>query len=51
MNKLCFPPALFVVRGAGRCAEGGISGGGVTTSAGDSCAELENPLVNPSAND
>ena len=33
---------------AGGCAERRIAGGGMATSAGDTCVELEDPLVNPS---
>ena len=44
MNKWCCPPDLF----AGRCVEGGIAGGGVSTSAGDASVELEDLLVKPS---
>ena len=52
VNKLCFPPALFEVGFPGGCADGGIAGGGIriVTSAGDTSVELEDSLVNPSAN-
>ena len=50
MNTLCFPPDLFEVGFAGGCAEGGISGGGMATSAGDTSVELDDTLVNPSVN-
>ena len=35
---------------AGGCAQGGIAGGGMATSAGETSVELEGPLVNPSVN-
>ena len=50
VNKLCFPPAFFEIGFSGRCAEGGIAGGGKATSAGDTSVELEDPLVNLSVN-
>ena len=48
VNKLCFLPALFELGFAGGCAEGGTAGGGISTSAGDTSVELDDPLVNPS---
>ena len=47
MNKLCFPPALFEVGFAGGCAEGESAGGGISTSAGATSAELDDPRVDP----
>ena len=50
MNKLCFHNALLEVGFAGRCAEGGSAGGGISTSAGKTSVELEDLLMNPSVN-
>ena len=50
VNKLCFPLDLFEVGFAEGCADGGIAGGGMATSAGDTSVELEDRLVNPSVN-
>ena len=44
------PPNVFEVRFVGGCAEGGIAGSGMATSAGDTSVELEDPLVNHSVN-
>ena len=48
VNKLRFPLDLFEAGFAGGCADGGIAGGGMATSAGDTSVELEGRLVNPS---
>ena len=40
MNKLCLSPDLFEEGFAGGCAERGIAGGGMATSAGDTPVEL-----------
>ena len=44
-SELRFLGDLFIVVSAGGCAERGIAGGGISTSAGDTSLELEDPLA------
>ena len=50
VNIMSFPFDLFQKVFAGGCAEGGIAGGGLATSTGDTSVELEDLLVNPTVN-
>ena len=47
-GKWCFPPDVFKVGFDGGCAEGGIAGSGMATSAGRPSVELEDLHANPS---
>ena len=42
---MCFPHDLFEVGFAEGCAEGGIAGGGMATSAGNTSVELAGPQL------